>query len=75
MAMAQEVAMWKKVYKQASTPKKEITKKRGIKKSICGRRITYDDSIWDTSVFCTRDTRSWYCHHLQMKEEAIQNFQ
>ena len=33
--------------------KKKITKKRRIRKSICVRRITYDDSGLDISLFCT----------------------
>ena len=75
MVMTQEVAMWNKVCKKTYAQKKETTKKRGIKKPIWRRRVTYDDSSWDTSLFCTRNNRSWYCHHLQMKEEAIQNLQ
>ena len=38
--------------------KNEIKEKRGLKKSICSRRIVYDDSSWDTSLFSTRGTRS-----------------
>ena len=67
MATAQEVEMWKKGLQKSLCTKKEVTKKRGIKESMCGRRITYDDSSWETSLFWTRGTRRWYCHHLQMK--------
>ena len=52
---------------------KEVSIKRGIKKSICGRKIPYDHSSWDASLFCIRRIRRWYCHHLHMNEEAIQN--
>ena len=52
---------------------KEVRKKRGMKKSISGRKMPYDDSSWDTSLFCIRSIRYWYCHHLHMNEEAIQN--
>ena len=52
---------------------KEVRKKRGMKKSISGRKIPYDDSSWDTSLFCIRRIRHWYCHNLHMNEEAIQN--
>lgn len=55
--------------------KKKVTKNKGIKNSICGRRIGYGDSSWETSLFCTRGSRSWYCLHLQMKEEGSQNLQ
>ena len=65
MATAQEVALLKKIYKNASAQeqkkkkrKNEIKEKRGLKKSICSRRIVYDDSSWDTSLFSTRGTRS-----------------
>ena len=53
--------------------KKEVRKKRGMKQSISGRIIPYDDSSWDTSLFCITRIRHWYCHHLDMNEEAIQN--
>ena len=53
--------------------KKEVRKKRGMKQSIPGRIIPYDDSSWDTSLFCIRSIRHWYCHQLHMNEEAIQN--
>ena len=56
--------------------RKEVTKKIEIKILICGRRITYYDSCWDTSFLSTRGNRSWYCHHLQMNDqEAGQNLQ
>ena len=51
-----------------------MTKNKGIKKSICGRRVSYGDSSWETSLFCTRGSRSWYCLYLQMKEGS-QNLQ
>ena len=38
--------------------KKKVTKNKGIKNSICGRRIGYGDSSWETSLFCTRGSRS-----------------
>ena len=63
MTTAQEVAMCQKVCKKPSAQKKEVTNKRGIKKSICGGRITCDDSSWNTGLFCTRGTRSSYCIH------------
>ena len=59
-----------------NTERKEVTKKIEIKILICGRRITYYDSCWDTSFLSTRGNRSWYCHHLQMNDqEAGQNLQ
>ena len=44
--------------------KKKVTNTRRMKKSICAKKIAYDDSSWDSSLFCTRGTRSLYCHHL-----------
>ena len=59
--------------KRLERQKKEVRKKRGMKQSISGRIIPYDDSSWDTSLFCITRIRHWYCHHLHMNEEAIQN--
>ena len=53
--------------------RKKGRQKRGIKKSGCGRKIPYENSSWDTSLFCIRRIRRWYCHDLHMNEEAIQN--
>ena len=33
--------------------KKKITKDRRIRKSICVKTITYGNSSWDISLFCT----------------------
>ena len=64
----------RKSSKQIGKPeKKAVRQKWGIEKSGCCWKILGDDSSWNSSLFCIRRIRSWYCHHLHMNEEAIQN--